>query len=323
MRRPVDTVFSVRRVALLGLLLFCGSTLPEAAAQRPLRVYDPFYRDETARRIFFDRYALTAEVSYRPAGFIQSDGDIPSPNADPFALGLRFDYQLSSRFDLAILMDAVGGTAGRKLAVNWVALKYYRTVDTQDYAFRLAVDPASEGRVGFPQMDLAFLYTSPASPTLTTDFALGLRRIRIGYQQLVRLEVPPPDPDDPVVTTPADRALIRTRALGWEAHLMMSYNILFDPAGSNLFVTFLGEAGRYDLIELGEVGPDGRLVDADGERTTTRFRGGVIWVRTGLEFDRPAYQIAPYMAVPLRQWHPDEGEWPSARLHIGARLMLR
>ncbi|GIV57567.1 MAG: hypothetical protein KatS3mg042_0480 [Rhodothermaceae bacterium] len=323
MQRPADSGKVARRVALLGLILCLGTVLPEAAAQRPLRVYDPFYRDETARRIFFDRYALTAEVSYRPAGFIQADGDIPSPNADPLAVGLQFDYQLSDRFDLGILVDAVGGTVGRQLTVNWVMLKYYRTSELRDYAFRLAIDPSSDGRVGFPQMDLAFLYTTPASPVVMTDFALGVRRVRIGYQQLVRLEVPPPDPGDPIVTAPADRALIRTRALGWEMHLMMTYNILFDPAGSNLFVTLLGEVGRYDLIELGQVGPDGKLVGTDGERTTTHFRGGVIWARTGLEFDRPSYQVAPYLAVPLQQWSPDEGEWPRARLHVGARLMLR
>ena len=311
------------------ILLLAGSGWPDgAAAQRPLRVYDPFYRDETARRIFFDRYAFTAEVSYRPAGFIQGDGDIPSPNADPLALGLRFDYQLASSFDLSILMDAVGGISGRQLSINWVALKYYRTVETEDYAFRLAVDPSSDGRAGFPQMDLAFLYTSLVAPTVSTDFALGLRRVRIGYQQLVRVDAPPPDVNDPLVTTAPERELIRTRALGWEVHLMMTYNILFDPAGSNLFVTLLGEGGRYDLIELGAVrgraGPLGENdLGEDAPRATTRFRGGVVWARTGLEIDRPSYQFAPYLAVPLQQWKPREGEWPRARLHIGVRFMIR
>ena len=308
MRRLTYRIPVLPLLAGLCLLLIAGPHLAEA--QRPLRLYDPFYRNETARRVFFDRYAFTAEVSYRPAGSLQDDG-FPSPNADPLALALRFDYQLGQRFDLSVLMDAVGGTSGRKLSVSWIALKYYRTVDRQDYAFRLAVDPASDGRVGFPQMDLAFLYTSLMTPALSTDFAIGLRRIRIGYQQL--------DPDEPLATvTQADREVVRTRALGWEVHVMSTYNILFDPAGSNLFVTFLGEGGRYDLVELGAVAPT-----PENTRSTTTFRGGVFWIRTGIELDRPNYQLAPYLAVPVKQWAPTEGVWPTSRLHVGLRLMLR
>ena len=330
---PVDMVFAAsisqshrasccRSVALLAMFLFVltGSI---AHAQRPLRLYDPFYRDETARRTFFDRYALSAEVSYRPAGFIQGNGDLPSPNADPLAVSVRFDYELSKMFNLGFLIDAVGGTAGRQLTVNWVTLKYFRTVDTRDYAFRLAVDPSADGQVGFPQMDLAFLYTSLVTPALSTDFGIGVRRVRIGFQQFIRLDSPPPDPLDPLVTSqPPAQDVIRTRALGWEIHAMTTYNILFDPAGSSLFVTLLGEAGRYDLIALGSVRSEAADVSAGGP-SRTRFQGGVVWARTGIKLERPGFQLAPYLAVPMGQWTPSEGRWPSSRLHVGVRFMIR
>ncbi|HEX7069279.1 MAG TPA: hypothetical protein VF190_00670, partial [Rhodothermales bacterium] len=52
-----------------------------ASAQAPFRVYDPFYRGESARRAFFDGYALTTEIAYRASGSIQDGRQTPS--ADP------------------------------------------------------------------------------------------------------------------------------------------------------------------------------------------------------------------------------------------------
>ena len=43
--------------------------------------------------------------------------------------------------------------------------------------------------------------------------------------------------------------IVYTRALGWELHLLLGYNFKFDPAGSNIFLSFLGQAGSYDLLE--------------------------------------------------------------------------
>ena len=288
-------------------------------------MYDPFYRDETARRTFFDRYAFTAEVSFRPVSPLQTEG--LATGLDPFGLSLRFDYQLAQRFDLSVLMDAAGSASGRKLSVNWVALKYYRTVETRDYAFRLAVDPSFDGRSGFPQMDLAFLYTSFMTPTLSTDFGIGVRRVRIGYQQIINTPPPVIDPDDPIITPPpSTREVIRTRAIGWEMHLMMNYNLLFDLAGSNLFVTLLGEGGTYDLVEWSPEDsntPNPGNLNEEDARSTLTFRGGVLWARTGLDWERPNYQLAPFLGVPLLQWAPNDGEWPTARLRVGVRFMLR
>ena len=312
---------------LMGILLGISLTARDAAAQRPFRLSDPFYRDETARRTFFDRYALTGEVSYRSAGTVQGDG-LPASD-DNLAFRFRFDYELARSLDLSAIFDAVGEAGARRVSLNWLVIKYYRYIEeaNSDYAFRLAVDPAADGRVGFPQVDLAFLYTSPLSPVLTTDFALGLRRVNIGYLQLT----PPPEiqPGGSFVIRPRPQ-LLGTRALGTELHGMMNYNLLFDPAGSNLFVNLLVQAGAYDLIETlitsnsgGSLSDVVEASDEGGEKVS--FRGGTFWTRFGVEFNRPSYQFSPFLAAPLKQWTPDteNGDWPQARLHFGVQFTLR
>ena len=316
---------------LLGLLFGLGLLPEDATAQRPFRLSDPFYRGETARRHFFDQYALTGEVSYRSAGTFQSDG-VPASSSD-LAFRFRFDYELARRLDLSAIFDAVGEAGARQLTMSWLVLKYYRYVEENhsDYAFRLAVDPSSNGRMGFPQVDLAFLYTSLLSPVLSTDFAIGMRRVNIGYAQFV-----PPEPlseGDIFVIRPRPTVLF-TRALGTEGHVMMNYNLHFDPAGSNLFVDFLGEAGSYDLVEapieantggsIADLGAgEGAIQEESEERTS--YRGGVLWVRLGVEFNRPNYQLSPFLGAPMKQWTPDteDGDWPQARLHFGFQLTLR
>lgn len=305
--------------------------LPDlAAAQRPFRTSDPFYRNETARRDFFDRYALTGEVSYRSGG-AQEEG---LTAASDLAFRASFDYELFSRLDLGVIVEAVGGDGGRRVALSWLVLKYYHHLETSDYAFRVAVDPSSGGQVGFPQVDIAFLYTSLFTPLLSSDFALGVRRVNLGYVQFVPPERLPAD--GPLYLRPQP-SLRFTRALGTELHLMLNYNLHFDPAGSNLFFGLLGEGSEYDVIETerpqgglgGDLVPIGNAEGLDGSvsavtETRTPFRGGVIWARAGLEFKRPSYQISPFMAVPLQQWQPDDDEqWPQARLHVGLQMMLR
>src|SRR5690606_40784871 len=62
--RPIGLVF-------LLLSLFW----PESArAQRPFPVNDPFYRSETARKVFHDGIAATGEVAYRASGPIPGSG---------------------------------------------------------------------------------------------------------------------------------------------------------------------------------------------------------------------------------------------------------
>lgn len=312
------------RVALVTLPIAAFSLVQTATAQRPIRTFDPFYRGEEARRSFYDMYAITAELSYSPAGLLQnndiSSGTSPVDGSNPFGLNVRVDYHLSSRLDLGVIVDAAGTTAGHSMAIRWVTLKYFQTQEMIDYAIRLAVDPSSDGRGGFPQMDLAFMYTSLLAPSLSNDFAVGIRRIQLGVQQIFPVDITPPDPEDPVITAPsADREIRRSRALGWEVHMSTGYNMLFDPAGSNAFVSVIAEGGRYDLIEWVV---DDTVADPAG-RTTTAFRGGAVWVRSGFQIERPGYRFSPYLSIPLKQWAPKSGDWPDARPSIGVRLMLR
>ncbi|GMQ81457.1 MAG: hypothetical protein BMS9Abin05_0889 [Rhodothermia bacterium] len=301
-----------------------GSAWLTASAQRPMQIFDPFYHGETAERVFFDRYAVTGELSYRPAGLLRSDNlsssSVPTTAIDPFGLSLNLDYRLASGFNLGFFVDASGNTASNSLSLSWVTLKYFRRQENTDYAIRLAVDPSRDGRSGFPQTDLAFLYASSLSPTLRSDFGVGIRRVQIGFQQIVPTDAPPIDPDAPIVSQSVpDREILRSRALGWEVHMMSGYSLLFDPAGSNLFFSFIGEGGQYDLVEWTVA----NAAAEETERTTTKFNGGVIWVRSGLEFDRPGYQISPFLSLPLKQWAPSGDDYPKARAHIGLRLMIR
>ena len=329
MRRPAPhRIWSPR---LLAALLVGVLFLPDvAAAQRPFRTSDPFYRNETARRDFFDRYALTGEVAYRSSSAAQEEGVVASSD---LAFRVSLDYELFSRLDLGAIFESVGGDAGRSVGLSWLLLKYYHHLETSDYAFRVAVDPSSGGQVGFPQVDFAFLYTSLFTPLISSDFALGLRRVNLGFVQF--LPATPLSSEGPFYVRPQP-SLQFTRALGTELHVMLNYNLHFDPAGSNIYFGLLGEGSRYDVIETearqgegGELIPitNAEALDRGDEATAeTRipFRGGVIWARGGLEFNRPSYQIAPFLAVPLQQWQPEgERTWPQARLHVGLQMMLR
>ena len=287
-------------------------------AQRPFRTYESFYRSETARRQFYDRYAVTGEVAYRPAGAIQSDA-LSTPVVDPFGFNLRLDYQLTTSLDLGVVVDASGGIAGRSLSLSWVTVQYYRTVETSDYAFRLAVDPASDGRSGFPQVDVAFLYTEVLSPELTSDYAIGMRRVRIGFEQLVELA-----PTTEGAASVQEFGVAFTRALGWELNGMLRYSALFDPAGSSIFFSALGQAGSYELIDAtpleAETGGDEDEISGGAVKVT---RGGIIWFRSGMKFARPSYEFSPFLGLPVKQWAPRDDSWPRSRLQVGVRLMIR
>lgn len=298
----------------LGLLVAVAVPCEEAAAQRPFSVYDPFYRSETARRVFFDGIAVTGEISYRAAGSLQANG-LRTTRPDPFGLSAHIGYQLTPHMDLSAYLDAAGTNTGRTIRVSWVGLKYYWTVDNTDYAFRLAVDPASDGRVGFPQMDVAFLSTKALSPVFTNDVAIGVRHIRKGYQQFV--------PADQTADSTPD--FINTRALGLELHFMWTYDVIFDPASSNIFLSLLGEGGQYSLVESAFSGMYPPADTSGGAEEETlgemNYRGGVVWIRSGIEYNRPSYQLIPFLSIPLKQWAPEESH--EARMQLGVRLMLR
>ena len=318
-----------------SFLLIVGFFLPSIAqAQRPFLLHDPLYRSEQPQRAFFGGYALTAEVAYRNAGSLQGD-DLQNVEPNPIGLSFRLDYQLASSLDLSAIVDAAGSTIRRGLSLSWLVFKYYERNESASFALRLAVDPSFDGRAGFPQIDLAWLSSSLLTPFSSTEFALGVRRVRLGYERWVLSE--------PVLTnsfvlhgvnnafeTRNNLDVIRTRALGWEIHMMLGYNFKFDPAGSNLFVSLLGQAGSYDLLETSIQEPLLQQLTLAAatpfkrEITTSKeYLGGIIWLRSGIEFNRPNYQILPFIGLPLQQWIPSAGNWPRSRRQVGVRLMIR
>ncbi|MDZ4698203.1 MAG: hypothetical protein SH809_00740 [Rhodothermales bacterium] len=303
-------------------------------AQQPFQAYDPFYRSEQTQREFFGGYALSGEVSYRAAGVIQDDG-LQSLEANPLGLSFRLDYQLAPQLDMSGIIDAAGNSTRGGLALSWVVFTYYERNEETTFALRLAVDPSFDGPVGFPQMDLGWLSSSSITPTTTSNFAFGVRRIRLGYEQWVLGDEPTPGvgsgsyvlhslgADDPNRNVD----IIYTRAFGWEARLMLGYDFAFDPAGSNVFFSLLGQAGNYDLVETSflELSPKASQKSIGEQEVTidSDYIGGAVWLRSGLEFNRPGYQILPFIGLPIVQWAPESANWPRSRRRVGVRLMLR
>ncbi|MEM9666784.1 MAG: hypothetical protein AAF970_17770 [Bacteroidota bacterium] len=316
------------RAPLTGwsLLLAIALCVPEAQAQRPVQVYDPFYRQESARRAFFDRLALTGEVTYGSASEAPAAG--LSSASLPLGLAVRLDYQLTRHIDLSTIIDATAGRLGRTLSLSWVVLKYYDCSESQDcLAVRVAADPTTDGRVGFPQLDLALISTSYLTPYLSNDFALGVRRVRMGYEQWrprdsMDLDASP--------VQPSQFDILYTRALGAELHVMMNTNVVLGPAGSTIYASILAHAGQYELIESNIREQEARQAASPleatvtGEETaTTNYRGGVVWGRAGFSISRPGYLLTPFIGLPLHQWIPGEDGWQTARSRFGLRLMLR
>ncbi len=320
-RIPIRTLSRWASALAFSVLLLPGLAL----AQRPFDVLDPFYQEESARRAFYDGFALSGEIGYRSSGPFRQ-----SPDADqrgPLALSFQLDYALASQIDLSAVFDVSGGLVsqlgGGPVRLSWIVVKPYWHNEHTDYAVRIAVDPVSEGGLGFRQTDIAFVSTSDLSPLISSDFAIGLRRAHVGYE---RLQVG--DPLD-IGLEVGDPELVRTRAIGNEIHLMWGHNLHFDPAGSNFFLTLLAEAMDYDLVEsrpFEDTEPE-TADDADNE-DRGRYRGGVGWVRAGLELNRPGYQFSPFVGVPMATWMDIEGEtntWGPRfqNLRFGLRLTLR
>ncbi len=284
------------RIGLLGVLL-ASVAVPAVQAQRPFRVYDPFYRGETARRTFDDDFAVSGEATYTAT---RGGGVGTAPSA--VELGVRIDYRLAPHLEVGAVVDASGGNTGRTLRWGWILGRYGWTVGTNDYAFRLALDPDSDGRVGFPQADLAFVSSSPIGPGASSDFAFGVRRVRRGYR-LVGDEGAAPAIPDTV-----------GRAFGWELHLMVAYSAFLSPSGSRVFASLSVERGDYSLV--------GVVNDSVGV-PTQRFRGGLVWLRPGIEFARPSFRFAPFLGLPVVQWSPQNRNLPRLWPQVGVELTLR
>ena len=90
-----------------------------------------------------------------------------------------------------------------------------------------------------------------------------------------------------------------TETSGYEAHLVFGYNMVFDPARSHVSVSLGYEAGRYDVTY--------RTPAPDLPADPSEFDGHVLWIRTGLHWHRPSYQLVPFASVPLAAGKRGEG----------------
>lgn len=321
-----------RTSAWLGIaaLLASGLATP-AGAQGTFQTIDPFYTGETARRGFFGDVSLSGEVAYRQADLLGLSE--PGAPAQDVALSGRLDYAILSQVDLSAVLDLSGGVGGGPLGLSWVVVKPYWSHDRTDYAVRVAVDPASEGGLGFRQTDVAFLSSSPTSISSSTDFSLGFRRVRSGYEEgpiegaLDPRRLGGVAPASAVAELPPAEAG-RVRLVGQELRASWGYNVLFDPAGSRFSIGLLGEAGDYTLVHTAR-GLPGEGLEAGAEfGARDRIRSVTAWARAGVEWSRPSYQIAPFVSAPLVTWASvsDEPLQHGPRLdkaRFGVRLTLR
>ena len=308
------------RPRTIACLLAASLAAGPAAAQGGFQTLDPFYRGESAQRSFDGGFALSAEAAVRDADLLGVAE--PGTPASPLAFSGRLDYALLPQVDLSLVADLTGGVGRGPLGLSWVVVKPYWRNEATDYAVRLAVDPASEGGLGFRQTDVAFLSTTTLSPAVTTDVALGIRRVRTGYT---------PATDADAVSGTIDAGAIggealfrsapgdgRVRVVGQELRVSWGYNVVFDPAGSRLALGLVAEAGDYALVRTDATPADG----------PERIRSGIGWLRAGLEFSRPAYQVAPFLSLPLVTWADVRGEpvryGPRPeKLRAGVRITLR
>ena len=167
---------------------------------------------------------------------------------------------------------------------------------------------------------------------MTSDFAIGLRRVRTGYveaedaQEAIRTfgegGVAADGESLPVPFSSLALSDERVRLVGQEIRGAWGYNVLFDPAGSRVLGALIAEAGDYALVRSGGDGT------ADGDGTPERIRSGIGWGRLGIEFNRPSYVLAPYISVPIVTWANVRGEpvryGPRPdKARFGLRVMFR
>ncbi len=295
------TELSLARISdILVMLLWMLPVI--AGAQPGFQTLDPFYQDESARRDFYSNVAISGEVGYRTTSLLQTGSEAITPGLGSVVVSAQLDYALMRQVDVSGIIDLTGGVGQGAVGLSWVVIKPYWHNSGTDYAVRIAVDPTSEGSLGFRQTDVAFLSTSTTSPTLVSSFAVGVRRVRTGYDS------------SPLETDIEDDALLgasadflananRTRIIGRELHVSWGYSFLFDPAGSRVAVSLLGEAGDYSLLRPESAGEDLNNLDSEA-----RIRSGMAWLRAGIELNRPSYQLSPYLSVPIATWANVEGE---------------
>jgi len=293
---------------LLGVWLVCSGWVGAhpARAQRPFQVYDPFYQTETARRSFYDGYMVTLETAYRTAPGLAS-GTQPVADGAGLGVSVRLEVQLTSHLDAGVILDVSAGAQSRGLAWSWATLTYSWTEDFNDYAFRVAIDPNADARLGFPQADVALMASTLLSPRISSDVAVGARRVRRGFAEYASGEIP----------SGSDFTLIYQRALGWELHVMLNYNMLLSLSGSKAYASLGFMHGQYRMLEV-DRDPAPLVPIPLGEE---EFSGGMVAARIGSEWARPAYRVAPFLRWPVVSWQ--SGERPRPPFTFGATFTLR
>ena len=303
---PVRLLVSMRRTLSVCLGVLAVAT--GSAGAQGFQTLDPFYGGETARRGFHDGLAISGEVGYR-GGDLLGLSEPGAPAGGGLAVMGQLDYAVLPQVDLSAVVDLSGGVGRGPLGLSWVVVKPHWHNEMTDYAVRVAVDPANEGGLGFRQTDAAFLSSTALSPQVTTDFAIGIRRVHTGYTDagladgVGRFDPRAVPADSPTDGNTVDLTLFggsgalvagdRVRLVGQELRGMIGYNIVFDPAGSRLILGLVGEAGNYAQISSSD----------DGEPDLSRrIRSGIGWARAGVEFSRPSYQISPYVSLPVVTW---------------------
>ncbi len=289
-------------LATVVALLAFAPVAPDALAQRPSYANDALYRNVSAKRDFHDGYAVRGDLSYQSLD--------PSNLAGASNLGvlLKADARLSSQFDISAILNAYGGVNGQNVRLSWIAVKHIWHQDGADMAIRVAFEPRPPigGGLGFRQTDIGFLYSKSLSPLVGTDIAAGLRWVRTGYQPVQALES-------------LDQEFGFTEAKGLEAHIVIGYNMIFDPAMSHVSMALVYEAGRYDLVGH-------TFAPLSQDPTKGAFRAHVLWVRSGLHFHRPTYQLIPYLSVPLASGKQGEGPSPGRGprfINLGLQVTIR
>jgi len=290
-------------VRSVALAVFALAAVP-AAGQTPFPLYDPFYFDETARLGYDDAYAVSGDAAFRPSA---SAPEASALAAEPFVFAGRLDLRLGRLIDVGALVDASSQGVGRTLQWSWATARYaWTTDDGGAQAFRLAVDPGTDGSVGFPLVDVAFFSTSPQAQPLATNFGIGVRRVQRGYQRFVPVVSQTPDA--------ADFDVRFERAFGWELRATLAAGYVFDAAGSRLYASVTGMRGVYDLQTLAD--------STTGTAAATReLRSAAAWVQLGIAFDRPSVRLSPYVRVPFYATESPDATAPA--LALGLQLTLR
>ena len=304
---------------------------PAVLAQGTLQTLDPSYGGETARRGFYGGFAVSGEAAYRDADLLDRiEPGAPAPS--DLSLSARLDYALLPQVDLALVADLTGAAQNGRMGLSWVVVKPYWHNEGTDYALRVAVDPVSEGGLGFRQTDVAFLSSTALTPTVTSDLSIGLRRLRTGYSDPVLSELELGADGEPVVPDSrlnvGSTALVRSRIVGQSIRGAWGYNVLFDPAGSRLAFGLVAEATDYTILQSDDRGLAAGDGGAEAEEPSDRVRSAVGWARMGIEFSRPYYQLAPFVSVPVFTWADVQGEpvrhGPRIeKVRVGLRLTLR